>query len=152
MRRPRPLCAICADREATTITDWECASGAVRPVVACRPCLEPVPDPPEPPPEHVAPSPATRRTTATRDAVLAVIAASPTPLKAADIATAVGAPCPSSGNDKSDREAWRPYDAVLACLSRAVKRGHLVAEWINPRAPVMGRRYAMPKEARHAAA
>lgn len=46
-RRPRPLCAICADREAATITDWECASGATRTIVACWPCLSPVPDPPE---------------------------------------------------------------------------------------------------------
>ena len=46
-RRPRPLCAICADREATTITDWECESGATRTIVACWPCLSPVPDPPE---------------------------------------------------------------------------------------------------------
>lgn len=46
-RRPRPLCAICADRDATTITDWECESGAVRTIVACWPCLSPVPDPPE---------------------------------------------------------------------------------------------------------
>lgn len=46
-RRPRPLCAICADREATTITDWECASGRTRTIVACWPCLSPVPDPPE---------------------------------------------------------------------------------------------------------
>lgn len=44
-RRPRPLCAICADREATTITDWECDSGAVRTVLACWPCLSPVPGP-----------------------------------------------------------------------------------------------------------
>ncbi len=46
-RRPRPLCAICADRIATTITDWECESGATRTIVACWPCLSPVPDPPE---------------------------------------------------------------------------------------------------------
>ena len=26
-RRPRPLCAICAERTADTITDWECESG-----------------------------------------------------------------------------------------------------------------------------
>ena len=43
--RPRPLCAICADREATTITEWDCESGATRTVVACAPCLAPVPDP-----------------------------------------------------------------------------------------------------------
>ncbi len=35
--RPRPLCAICADREATTITDWE-SRGVVRMVPACGKC------------------------------------------------------------------------------------------------------------------
>ena len=45
--RPRPLCAICAERTADTITDWECESGRTRTIVACWPCLSPVPDPPE---------------------------------------------------------------------------------------------------------
>lgn len=46
-RRPRPLCAICAERTADTITDWECESGRTRTIVACWPCLSPVPDPSE---------------------------------------------------------------------------------------------------------
>lgn len=38
--RPRPLCAICADREATTATDWE-LRGVMREVPACEVCLAP---------------------------------------------------------------------------------------------------------------
>ena len=79
-RRPRPLCAICADREATTITDWECDSGATRTVVACWPCLSPVPDPPEDEPDDLAErmrpvdvAARTSRTSGTRAAVLAAV-------------------------------------------------------------------------------
>ena len=79
-RRPRPLCAICADREATTITDWECDSGATRTVVACWPCLSPVPDPPEEEPDDLAErmrpvdvAARTSRTSGTRAAVLAAV-------------------------------------------------------------------------------
>lgn len=42
----KPLCAICGDRPASTLTDCESWTGAVREVFACWPCLAPVPAPP----------------------------------------------------------------------------------------------------------
>ena len=76
--RPRPLCAICADREATTATDWE-LRGVMREVPACEVCLAPVPDPIEVPDdlaECMRPADVARRTSNTNgDTRAAVIAA-----------------------------------------------------------------------------
>ena len=156
-RRPRPLCAICADRVATTITEWECESGATRTIVACWPCLSPVPDPPEYEPVDLAerrrtsfaPAPTGGGNRSTRDAVVEVIAAAARPLMANEIAAALGCPCPTmTDGANSDRAAWRPYEAVAACLSRAVRRGELCADWTTPPGGGrQGRAYYLPRAA-----
>lgn len=145
-RRPRPLCAICADREATTITDWECESGATRTIVACWPCLSPVPDPPEEyEPVDLADRVAPDRISArrcndhgTREAVLAAVARLGEATTADIVATLkiVG--------DKA-------RDTVGKTISRLYRAGLLVGRDLYPGSPNAGRVYAVAKEQPRAA-
>lgn len=139
MNRPRPLCAICADREATTITDWECESGATRTIVACWPCLSPVPDPPEEyepvdigercSTERISARAFQPRNHATRDAVLDAVRCLGE-ATSADICEAVGAV------DEVARAT------VGQQISRLVKRGALRAVDLYPGRPKAGRIYS----------
>jgi len=139
-RRPRPLCAICADREATTITDWECESGATRTIVACWPCLSPVPDPPEEyEPEDLAErvrdgiaawnlAPKLGATTPTRGAVIDIVRKLGAATNA-QIRAELGFASPSEQNH------------VSVVLSRLVRTGVLVATDLVPGSPTSGRVY-----------
>ena len=135
-RRPRPLCAICADREATTITDWECASGATRTIVACWPCLSPVPDPPEEyEPADLAArvrdrdvAPAVVPQHLMRDAVLATVR---------ELGRATTAEIRAHLNYKTRAE----QNHVTKVLSRLVHVGSLAAEERYPGRPTAGRVY-----------
>lgn len=138
-RRPRPLCAICADREATTITDWECESGANRTIVACWPCLSPVPDPPEEyEPADLAARVRDRATTLTpvgrgaghtmRDAVLQAV-------------RALGAGTTAEIRAELNMATRAEQNHATVILSRLVKAGALTAEEIEPGNPSVGRIY-----------
>lgn len=135
-RRPRPLCAICADRDATTITDWECESGATRTIVACWPCLSPVPDPPE----EYEPIDLSERCTSERisartidnhDTRRSVVAA----VRALGEAT-TSAICAAVGAVDDVARA-----TVTKQVSRLVKLGALTARDIFPGRPKAGRIY-----------
>jgi hypothetical protein len=132
----KPLCAICADREADTITDWECASGRVRTIVACWPCLSPVPDPPE---EYepadiaerireraIAPVVAGRH--AMRDAVLQAV-------------KRLGRATTAEIRVELNMHTLAEQDHVTAALSRLVRHGALTAVDLVPGEPTIGREY-----------
>jgi hypothetical protein len=135
-RRPRPLCAICADREATTITDWECESGATRTIVACWPCLSPVPDPPEEyEPADIAArvrdratTPATRGAHTMRDAVLQAV-------------RTLGAASTEEIRAELNMATRAEQNHVTVVLSRLVRAGALTAEEIVHGNPSIGRIY-----------
>jgi hypothetical protein len=135
-RRPRPLCAICADREATTITDWECASGATRTIVACWPCLSPVPDPPE---EYEPADLAAR----VRDRDVAPGIAQQHLMRDAVLATVreLGRATTTEIRAHLDYKTRAEQNHVTKVLSRLVKAGALIAEELYPGSPTAGRVY-----------
>ena len=146
IRRPRPLCAICADREATTITDWECESGATRTIVACWPCLSPVPDPPE----EFEPDDLGERV---RDGIsawnLAPKLGTSTPTRGAivDIVRKLGTATNAQIRAELRFTSLREQNHVSVVLSRLVRAGILVATELVPGAPTSGRVYRIADEA-----
>lgn len=135
--RPRPLCAICADREATTATDWE-SRGIVREVPACRPCLSPVPDPPEMSDDLtdlVATRPAMAkrgcRDTTLRDAIMTTVR---------QRGTVTSKELQAEFTMVSDADRC----ALAKSLSRMVDRGQLVAAWVDESDHRQGRSFAIP--------
>ena len=135
-RRPRPLCAICADREATTATDWE-LRGVMREVPACEVCLAPVPDPVEAfEPVGLAACVSTRpalakrgcKDSTLRDAIMAAV-------RQRGTVTSKELQAEFAMLDDADR-------CVLAkSLSRMVDRGQLVAAWVDDADHGQGRRF-----------
>lgn len=145
-RRPRPLCAICADRIATTITDWECESGATRTIVACWPCLSPVPDPPD----EYEPDDLAERV---RDGIsawnLAPKLGTSTPTRGAivDIVRKLGTATNAQIRAKLRFTSLREQNHVSVVLSRLVRAGILIATELVPGAPTLGRVYRIADEA-----
>lgn len=137
--RPRPLCAICADREATTATDWD-VRGVVREVPACEVCLAPVPDPIEAfEPVGLAACVSTRpalakrgcKDSTLRDAIMAAV-------RQRGTVTSKELQAEFAMVDDADR-------CVLAkSLSRMVDRGQLVAAWVDDADHGQGRSFAIP--------
>ena len=134
--RPRPLCAICADREATTATDWE-LRGVMREIPACEVCLAPVPDPVEAfEPVGLAACVSTRpalakrgcKDSTLRDAIMAAV-------RQRGTVTSKELQAEFAMVDDADR-------CVLAkSLSRMVDRGQLVAAWVDDADHGQGRRF-----------
>ncbi len=134
--RPRPLCAICADREATTATDWE-LRGVMREVPACDVCLAPVPDPIEAfEPVGLAACVSTRpalakrgcKDSTLRDAIMAAV-------RQRGTVTSKELQAEFAMLDDADR-------CVLAkSLSRMVDRGQLVAAWVDDADRSQGRSF-----------
>lgn len=136
-RRPRPYCAICQDRIATTITDWECESGATRTIVACFPCLSPVPDPPEEfeptdLAERVSTRPAVqigdRRDRTLQEAIMAEVRRR---------GTATSKELQEVFGMTSDTDRC----ALTKSLSRIVGRGFLAAAWVDDADHAQGRQF-----------
>ena len=137
--RPRPLCAICAERTADTITDWECESGRTRTIVACWPCLSPVPDPPEEyePVDLFEPARVAARKDptdhATRDRILAALAKIGRGTFA-DLIAALGLSSGTTGRDGVGGTVRRK-------LSILEDQGAVAGEYLDPSNPRRGRVY-----------
>lgn len=132
----KPLCAICGDRSASTLTDCESWTGAVREVPACWICVAPVPEPPPVIEEGDELSLSARAHCptdhTTRDALLGKIRSCGGEATTSELLAMLGFGTHSKG-----------ADAIRASLRRMVRSCLVVCEELSPGKRSAGLRYRL---------